>query len=102
MPTWIPRSIVGGVVAGMYVIFAIVVVTIDRRSRGGGWITLKGMSSYLITLPISAGCELLGWKLDYRRTSHMAMAILGSAAILYLAVAFVGWMVAAIFKRLAA
>jgi len=79
----IPRSMVGAVFSVLYVAIAIVLVAIDRKETGGGWITLHGMGSYLITLPISYLGEQLGMRPDYRRWPDMAFAIGCCAVIIY-------------------
>lgn len=84
-----PRSLYSGWCLAFsltYAAFAIVVVWQDRNSTGGGWISLNGMASYLITFPISAFFDvLLSFKLDYRRNLDMAFAILGTATCVYFA-----------------
>ena len=82
-----PSFIVGGVLAVIYLGCAIWVVAIDRTATGGGWITMRGMATFLITFPVSAPFELLGVHLDYRRNFDMMVAVGGSAGIVYLTAA---------------
>ena len=85
MPPWFPRSTFGFILAALYVIVAVVVVVSERgASGGGGWISLKGMGSYLITIPVSLLGEKLGMRPDYRRNLDMAFAIGVCAMLVYL------------------
>jgi hypothetical protein len=83
------RSLYSGWCLGLtlvYVAFAIFIVWQDRNSHGGGWISLDGMISYLITFPVSAFFDaLLSFRLDHRRNLDMAFAILGTATCIYFA-----------------
>ena len=84
MPDWFPRSVFGAVLAGVYVVAAVVAVAVDRApGSGGGWISLNGMISFLATLPVSAACEVAGMKLDFRRNADMTFAILSCAVMIY-------------------
>jgi hypothetical protein len=98
MPIWFPRSIFGAVVAGIYVIAAVTIVIKERKHRPGGWISLQGILAYLVTFPISRLCEWLGNKLDYRRNLDMALAVLGSALLVYLFCAGLGWVAWLVFS----
>jgi len=91
-----PTSFIGGALAALYIGCAIYVVADDRKSTGGGWITMHGMATFLITFPISAPGEFLGMRPDYRRNLDMTLAIGGTAALIYLASAGVG----ALFRHL--
>jgi len=84
MTDWFPVSRFGGALAAFYAAFAVWVVIAERTTKAGGWITLRGMASALVTAPVSLPMEMLGWKLDYRRTPDMALAILICAALVYL------------------
>ncbi len=75
MPPWFPRSTFGIVLVVLYVAVAIFVVRSDRNATGGGWITLHGMGTSLITFPVSVVGENLGMRPDYRRNSDMIFAI---------------------------
>jgi len=70
-----PISKFGVVLAVLYVVIEVMVVREDRRSTAGGWITLRGLGAYLITLPVSALGEKLGVQPDYRRNIDMILAI---------------------------
>ena len=60
---WIPRSIFGAVLASVYLLLAVFAVAADRAPGGGGnWISLRGMTSFLTTLPVSAAMEWVGEK----------------------------------------
>ena len=84
MPPWFPRSTFGFILAALYVIVAVVVVVSERgESGGGGWISLKGMGSYLITFPVSLLGEKLGMRPDFRRNLDMAFAIGVCAVLVY-------------------
>ena len=67
----------------LYLLVAIFVIWQDRLHSGGDWISLNGISSYLVTFPISAACERLGRKLDFRRNVDMTLAIAGSGFLLF-------------------
>ena len=61
--------------AGLYLTLAIFAVAIDRKESGGGWITLHGMASFVVTLPVSLLGEKLNLKPDYRRNLDMILVI---------------------------
>ena len=83
MPSWLPRSLFGAVLAIIYLVVAVIAVVTDRRDQSGGWISLKGMGAYLVTFPISCLGEALGLKPDYRRNLDMAIAIGVCAVLMY-------------------
>jgi hypothetical protein len=93
----IPTSYVGAVLAAVYIACAVYVVSDERRGHGGGWISLNGMATFIVTFPISAPAELLGMRPDHRKNIDMVFAIGGTAAILYFATAGAG----ALFRHLA-
>jgi len=100
MPTWFPRSILGTVLTLLYIAVAIYAVASDRSSAGGGgWITLKGMGSALVTLPITFLAEALGMKPDYRRNSDMTLAIGACALLVYFAGAGLGRLAHTLFYQ---
>jgi hypothetical protein len=80
----LPLSKFGLVIALIYAIVAVLIVREDRRSTAGGWITLRGMGAYLITLPVSALGEKLGIQPDHRRNLDMVIAIGLCATTVYL------------------
>jgi hypothetical protein len=85
----------GILLSGVYVAFAVLAVIADRApSKGGNWITLSGMGSLIITLPVSAPMEILGAKLDYRSNVQMAFAIAVCAGLVYL----MGWVLESVFR----
>ncbi len=75
LPSWIPRSTFGLVMAGLYGLTAVTTVTLERQNTSGGWITLRGMGTYLVTLPVSGIGEWLGHRFDYRRNFDMIVAV---------------------------
>jgi ABC-type Na+ efflux pump permease subunit len=83
MPHWFPRSIFGAILTAVYVVIAVLIVASERRHTGGGWITLEGMGSYLITFPVSFLGERLGMRPDFRRNLDMLFAIGVCAMTLY-------------------
>ncbi len=83
MNAWSAISKFGAVLAVLYLAVAIWIVRQDRQSRGGGWITLNGMASSLITLPVSVIGEKLGARPDYRRNVDMTFAIGVCTVLLY-------------------
>lgn len=90
-------SIFGLVLAAVYAVVAILVLIGARKpGSSGGWISLPGIGVYIITLPVSAPFELLGFKLDFRKNLHMVVAIGGCAVLVYL----VGWLLEAVFSEL--
>lgn len=84
MPIWFPRSIFGTVLVVVYVAVAVFIVAQDRKASSDGWISLKGLASYLATFPVSALGEWLGTRPNYERNTDMAFAIGGCAMIVYL------------------
>lgn len=90
MLNWLPRSILGGVLAAIYVVFAVLVIASDRQSKGGGWITLNGMASFLVTFPVSAPLEMLGHKLQFRRNIEMTAVVASCAFLVYFVGAGIG------------
>jgi len=70
-----------------YVAAAIFVIWDDRTHTGAGnWISLRGMTSFLATFPISAFFDaFLSIRLDYRSNLEMGFAILGTAVCVYFA-----------------
>ncbi len=63
------------VLALVYIAFAVWVVFSERTSPpGGGWISLSGMASYIVTIPVSLPMEMLGAKPDYQKTVDIGAA----------------------------
>lgn len=91
-------SKVGLVLAVIYVAFAVMVMIQDRTSTASGWITLQGMATYLVTMPISAPFELMGMKLDYKKNIDMGLAIAGCAVMVYFIGAGLSWIAHAMFR----
>lgn len=69
-----------GLLVGLvYAVLAAIVIVKDRKTHGGGWISLSGLVSYLVTFPVSALAEKVGHRLNHQRNSHMLLAVLGTA-----------------------
>ena len=81
MPSWIPRSTFGAVLAVIYIAVAVFIVGGDRGKVGTGWASLNGITTFLITFPVSLIGEKLGMRVDFRRNADMAFAI-GVCAVL--------------------
>ena len=98
MPDWIPRSLFGAILAVAYAILAVAAVAADRApGGGGGWISLSGMISFLITFPVSLAGELIGAKPDFRRNLDMAFAISFCTVMIYFVGAGLGKLTRLIF-----
>lgn len=88
----------GAALALVYLAVAIFVVVSERTSTGGGgWISLNGMASFLITFPVSAPLEMMGARPDYQKTIDMSAAILACAVLVYFLGAGLGWLVRQMF-----
>ena len=88
----------GAVLALVYIAVAIWVVVSERTSPpGGGWISLNGMASFLITFPVSAPLELMGMRPDYQKTVDTGAAILACAVLVYFVGAGLGWLARQMF-----
>jgi hypothetical protein len=83
MNAWFAVSKLGAVLAILYLAVAVCIVREDRQSRSSGWISLSGLASYLITLPVSVIGEKLGARPDYRRNVDMTFAIGVCTVLLY-------------------
>ncbi len=83
MPIWFPRSTFGLVLTVIYIAVAIFVVASDRGSTSGGWISLNGILTFLITFPVSLIGEKMGMRPDFRRNTDMAFAIGVCAVLVY-------------------
>ncbi|MBN8734361.1 MAG: hypothetical protein J0L64_27750 [Acidobacteria bacterium] len=72
----------------LYIALALFVIHDDRTYTGHNWISLDGMPSFLATFPISAPADaLLHLRLNHRSNLHMAIAVLGTAALIYFVLA---------------
>jgi hypothetical protein len=88
----------GAVLALVYVAFAIWVVFSERTSPpGGGWISLSGMASFLVTFPVSMPLELMGARPDHTKTLDIGVAILACAVLMYYIGAGLEWVVRQMF-----
>ena len=102
LASWVPRSTFGLVLATIYLVIAVSVLVMDRKESGGGWITLHGMATYVITLPISLLREMIGMKANYRSNVDMAFTIGSCVALVYwvaVGLASVGRWLSALFSR---
>ena len=66
---------VGLTLAIIYMLLAAAMVCEDRKSQTGSFISLQGMLSALVTLPVAFPLEYLGHKLNYKSNLQMAAAI---------------------------
>jgi hypothetical protein len=88
----------GAALALIYIAIAMWVVVSERTSTGGGgWISLNGMASFLITFPVSAPLEMMGARPDYQKTIDMGAAILACAVLVYFIGAGLGWLARQMF-----
>lgn len=91
-------SKVGLVLAAIYIAIAVWVVISERTSPGGGWISLNGMASFLITFPVSAPLEIMGARPDYQKNIDIGGAVLVCAALVYFVGAGLDWVVAQMLR----
>ena len=72
----------------LYIALALFVIHDDRTYTGHNWISLHGMTSFLATFPVSAPADaFLHLRLNHRSNLHMALAVLGTAALIYFTLA---------------
>ena len=76
-------SMIGLILAGVYATWAGWVVMVERVQSGGGWITLRHMGSFLITLPVAAPLSWMGVKLNFDRDGDAVVAIGGCSLLVY-------------------
>lgn len=82
----------------LYIAFAAWVVFSERTSPpGGGWISLNGMASFLVTFPVSAPMEMMGARPDYHKTLDIGAAILACAVLVYCLGAGLEWLARQMF-----
>jgi len=74
---------VAAVLAVAYMVTAAMLVRADRVESTGGWISLQGLVSAIVTMPVSFPLEYLDHKLDYRNNWQMGAAILVCGAIVF-------------------
>lgn len=94
-------STLGLVLVGVYLAIALFVVLDDMRSRGGNWISLRGMMTGIVTMPSQV---TLGWLLrqggvrkvnfaqpGFRGYAEIVAHVLVTAAAAY----WLGWVIGA-------
>jgi len=86
-----PAIAIGLWVALAYTLLATAVIVADRGPHRGGWINLSGLLSHLATFPVSHLADRCGHRLDHRRNTDMACAVLGTACCVALLVALLVW-----------
>ena len=91
-------SKVGLVLAAIYIAIAVWVVFTERTNPSGGWISLNGMASFLITFPVSAPLEIMGARPDYQKNIDIGAAILACAALVYAIGAGLDWLIAQMLR----
>ncbi len=97
MPAWFPRSAFGLVLAVLYVALGVYAVIDARSNQGGGWITLKGIGVAIVTLPVSALLETLGFKPNYQRNVDMVLVIGACTVLVYFVGVCLGRLAHALF-----
>lgn len=80
-------------VALVYLVFAVWVVFSERTQSAGGWISLSGMATWIVTFPVSAPLDALGMKPDYRKNVDMALTIAVCTLLVYFVMAGAAWLV---------
>jgi hypothetical protein len=103
-----PRSFVGGALSSVYLVIASYVAQDEIRNPGGGWITLRGMGTFLVTAPSQLVFgDLLPW-LGVPRVSYSNLGVLGYSQIILhvlfttLVVYFVGYGLEWVVRRVLA
>ncbi len=70
--------------AGIYLAGAIWVVVVDaRESATGGWISLKNMGAFLVTLPVSGPLSMMGMEPALGNPVICGLVILLTAGLIY-------------------
>ena len=71
-------------VAGIYIVVAVSIIVWDtRESFRGGWISLKNMGAFLVTLPVSGPLAMMGWEPDLGNPVICGLMVLSTAGLLY-------------------
>lgn len=73
--------VIGLCVAAVYVAVAVFVIVCDRAPHRGGWISLNGILSLLVTLPIAWLAAKCGRPLDHRRTMDLLFGVVGTTLL---------------------
>jgi hypothetical protein len=77
-------SRVGVWAAGIYMVVAIWVVVVDaRESATGGWISLKNMGAFLVTLPVSGPLSMMGLEPNLGNPVICGLMVLLTAGLIY-------------------
>ena len=70
--------------AGIYLVGAIWVVVVDaRESATGGWISLKNMGAFLVTLPVSGPLAMMGMEPALGNPVVCGVMVLLTAGLIY-------------------
>lgn len=78
----LPRSVTGTVLCAIYLVIGGYVAQDEIRNAGGGWITLRGMGTFLVTAPSQLVLgNLLPW-LGVPRINYSDLGVLGYSQIM--------------------
>ncbi|MBI2689909.1 MAG: hypothetical protein HYX27_26690 [Acidobacteria bacterium] len=70
-------------VAILYLVLSIVLWIVDDRASHGGWISLRGVVPFLLTIPISGPLAMFGHEPDMTNPLIVVVLMLICAALLY-------------------
>jgi len=77
-------SRVGLWAAGVYFVLAVSVIVWDaRESATGGWISLKNMGAFLVTLPVSGPLSMMGLEPNLGNPVICGLMVLLTAWLIY-------------------
>jgi len=99
------RSIVGGVLAGIYLIVATFVTQDEIRHSAGGWISLRGMITGIVTAPsqVTVGTLLKAigvppvdyYNMGFSGYLQLGIHVIVSTAFVYFLGAGIQWLITA-------
>lgn len=70
--------------AGIYLVAAVAIIVWDtRESFRGGWISLKNMGAFLVTLPVSGPLAMIGIEPDLGNPVVCGVMVLLTAGLVY-------------------